>query len=443
MLRSRLCWELQWKGRSELLSWCVPCLATFVPRIRMGDAIKRLPPTDGKYGVARVGYDWVDKSRVETLSKDAGADREIMVFVWYPTDRVPIKKAAEYLPRAEVIAKSIGTEGMKDFWADTSAMVVSGKIASDTSEASPIATGKEPFPLIVFMPGLGVPSTAYTTLIEEVVSHGYIVASIEPTYEVPAVAFPDGRVVPFSGAATGRNQPSPPHGTREKFLTRMHAFDAPHLDRWAGDIHFAINQVTLLNRPAGMVAPFSGRVDLNNIAAWGHSFGGRAAARACQLDHRIRACLNGDGLATDGPIFRYAGAALPSQPFMWIELFHEPPSDEQLTQFQITRKDWNKNHQTQIATDEQELRECPGGSYHVSINLPGIDHFSFTDRPLIESEAKEDTERAIRALTAIETYTVAFFDRYLEQKNNSLLDESDKKTTGIVVERFVPADTRT
>jgi hypothetical protein len=79
-----------------------------------------------------------------------------------------------------------------------------------------------------------------------VVSHGYIVASIEPTYEVP-VAFPDERVVPFSEAATGRNQPTPPDETQERFLQRMHAFDAPHFDKWAADIRFTIDQVTSVN----------------------------------------------------------------------------------------------------------------------------------------------------------------------------------------------------
>ena len=387
-----------------------------------------------------MGYDWVDTSRIETLSKVAGVHREIMVFVWYPTDRAPIIKPAEYLPSAKLIAKSIGNEGMKDFWDDASALVVSGKVESDTSEASPIATGKVRFPLIVFMPGLGVPSTAYTTLIEEVVSRGYIVASIEPTYESPAVAFPDGRVIPFSQAATGRNQPAPPDETREKFLARMHAFDAPHLDRWAQDMRFTVDQVTMLSHAGEKAAPFSGRVDLSNIAAWGHSFGGRAAPRACQIDRRIKACLNADGLATDGPIFRYAGASLPSQPFMWMEVFHQPPSDEQLAQFQITRKDWDKNHQTQIETDEQELKECPGGSYHVSINLPGINHFSFTDRPLIRSDTKENTDQALGALAVIEKYTVAFFDRYLREEKDHSLDAPPKDQTGIVIEKFEPMD---
>ena len=50
-----------------------------------------------------------------------------MVFVWYPTDRVPIKKPAEYFPSAKLIARSISNEGTKDFWNDASAMVVSGR----------------------------------------------------------------------------------------------------------------------------------------------------------------------------------------------------------------------------------------------------------------------------------------------------------------------------
>ena len=124
---------------------------------------------------------------------------------------------------------------------------------------------------------------------------------------------------------------------------------------------------------------------------------------------------------------------------MWMEVFHEPPSDDQLAQYQITRKDWDKNHQTQITTNEQELRECPGGSYHVSIDLPGIDHFSFTDRPLIESDSKEDTDHALRALAAIERYTIAFFDKYLKQNSDQFLDSPSSEQNGVTIEKFEPA----
>ncbi|MGA8503408.1 MAG: hypothetical protein WB683_17785, partial [Candidatus Sulfotelmatobacter sp.] len=410
------------RAKISAVFFCSVYASVFCIAQQPASASKRLPAPRGKYAVARIGYDWVDRSRPETLSPIPDAHREIMVYVWYPAERGRKSKAADYLPGSESIARSSEGESMKSFWGDDWELVVSGRVETDTSETSPIAEGKELFPLIVFSPGLGVPSTAYTALIEEVVSHGYIVASIEPTYEVPAVVFPDGRVVPFSDAASGRHLPAPPGETREKFVQRMHAFDAPHFDRWAADIRFAIDQVTSVNVARKDAAPYSGRVDLNNVAAWGHSFGGRAAPRACQLDRRIKACLNADGLGPDGPIFTYAGVGLPSQPFLWMEVFHEPPTDAQLAPYKMTRKDWDKNHQTQLAVDEQELRACPGGSYHVSINLPGIEHSSFTDVPLIESENKEDADNAVRSLGVIEDYTIAFFDRYLKQGKSELLD---------------------
>ncbi len=390
--------------------------------------------------MARIGYDWVDKSRPETLSKIPDAHREIMVYVWYPTEKGGKDKAAEYLPGVQSIAKSSEGESMKSFWGDDWDLVVSERIEADTSEESAVAKGTERFPLVVFSPGLGVPSTTYTSLIEEVVSRGYIVAAIEPTYEVPAVAFPDGRVVPYSEEATGRKQPAPAGETREKFVQRMHAFDAPHFEKWAADIRFTIDQVASISVQAKNAAPFSGRVDLSNVAAWGHSFGGRGAPRACQLDRRIKACLNADGLGPDGPIFTYEGASLPSQPFLWMEVFHEPPTDAQLAPYKMTRQDWDKNHQAQLAIDEQQLRACPGGSYHLSINLPGIDHFSFTDKPLIESETKEEVGNAVRSLSVIEDYTIAFLDQYLKRGRSELLDGTTVRPAGVVLETFGAAN---
>jgi hypothetical protein len=416
---------------------CSVCASVVCVAQQLASASKRLPVPRGKYAVARIGYDWIDRSRPEALSNIPNAHREIMVYVWYPAEKGRNNKPAEYLPGVENLAKSSEVESMKNFWDDAWDLVVSGRIETDTFEKSPVAEGKERFPLVVFSPGLGVPSTTYTTLIEEVVSHGYIVASIEPTYEVP-VAFPDGRVVPFSEAATGRNQPTPPNENREKFLHRMHAFDAPHFDKWAADIRFTIDQVTSVNKAGNNAAPFSGRVDLSSIAAWGHSFGGRAAPRACQLDQRIKACLNADGLGSDGPIFTYEGASLPSQPFLWMEVFHEPPTDAQLAPYEITRKDWDKNHQAQLAINEKELKECPGDSYHVTINLPGIEHSSFTDMPLIESTTKEEVDNAVRSLGVIEDYTIAFLDRYLKQGKSELLDATTVRPAGVMLEIFAP-----
>ena len=36
---------------------------------------------------------------------------------------------------------------------------------------------------------------AYTTFLEDLASHGYVVAGIEPPYNAPAMQFPNGRVI--------------------------------------------------------------------------------------------------------------------------------------------------------------------------------------------------------------------------------------------------------
>jgi hypothetical protein len=82
----------------------------------------QLPHPSGRYGVARVGYDWVDRARPERYAEDSTVRREIMVYVWYPADlgvgpRVP----SEYLPHADAIAKSLDDVPGKieEFWGNS------------------------------------------------------------------------------------------------------------------------------------------------------------------------------------------------------------------------------------------------------------------------------------------------------------------------------------
>ena len=99
---------------------------------------------------------------------------------------------------------------------------------------------------------------------------------------------------------------------------------------------------------------------------------------------------------------------------MWLEVFHAPPTDAQLASFELTRAQWDKNHSEQLMKNEKELSEYPGPSYHITANLPGIEHFSFTDEPFITAKTKQDANRAADTLTVLNDYTRGFFDRYLK-----------------------------
>jgi hypothetical protein len=121
-----------------------------------------LPHSSGDFGVSRVAYDWVDVSRTETATNDSNAHRELMVYLWYPTDKKPMPTMrAQYLPGADKIAKDGSAKDAADFWGDSWPEVASGHIVTETSENAQIASGAEKFPLLLFVPGLGLSSTTW------------------------------------------------------------------------------------------------------------------------------------------------------------------------------------------------------------------------------------------------------------------------------------------
>jgi hypothetical protein len=316
-------------------------------------------------------------------------------------------------------------------------------VLNDTHKQSPIAVDDERFPLLLFSPAFGLSTTSYTAQIQEIVSHGYVVASIEP--DESAVAFPDGRVVhrakdvALAGKPTSADLSERSPEAWAEYLDRMHTAGMPYIESRAADIRFVINQLALLETSGRQTFPFEGRIDFHNIGVWGHSIGGRAATRACQLDGRIKACLNADGVGPDGPVFPYLSAGLPRQPFMWMETSQLPPAiDSILTSYKLVHKDdkeLQRGRQLQLIAKEQELEACPSGSYHLMLNDAGTNHYSFTDWRLIEADRQEDYDNASRALDPIEAYTVAFFDKYLKHQDTALLDEPLNTASAQVVLR--------
>lgn len=57
--------------------------------------VPRLEEPSGKYAVGREAFHWIDEHRVDSLSDDHHAHRELMVYVWYPA--VPDLDGAEQM----------------------------------------------------------------------------------------------------------------------------------------------------------------------------------------------------------------------------------------------------------------------------------------------------------------------------------------------------------
>jgi hypothetical protein len=164
--------------------------------------VPEIPYPSGPLGIGRIGCDWIDTSRPDNY--DPKRKRELMVYFWYPTAK-SIGAKGQYLPGAKQMDALPAIHGyMSQEFGRLWAPIVSGEISSHAIDHAPIASSRAPFPVVTFSHGLGSSGFQYTVLIEYLVSHGYVVASIEHTYTAKAIWFPDGRVI------TQRND-SPPN----------------------------------------------------------------------------------------------------------------------------------------------------------------------------------------------------------------------------------------
>src|SRR5581483_1407491 len=238
-----------------------------------------------------------------------------------------------------------------------------GAIFSHTVEGAPIAKSARRFPVVLFSHGLGSTGFNYTCLIENLVSHGYVVASIEHTYTALAVWFPDGRVV------LRRNEPPPAGLSPEERTKWVMAHTTETISDGAADVRFVLDRINSANGEAQQFR-LAGKMDLNRVAAMGHSAGAEFAARACQTDARFKACVDLDGgMVPVAALPEYPDGATLKQPLLFLEAYH-PESQMGGTPAE---------HAAYFKKKEEQLRTTRPGSYDVVLKSTGIAHPSFSD----------------------------------------------------------------
>ncbi|QRN94799.1 hypothetical protein JRI60_37655 [Archangium violaceum] len=341
-----------------------------------GHLLNRLPAPTGSYAVGTTTFDWVDTSRDETFSDAKKDKRELMVRVWYPASPPPRAQPAPYfLVRREGIAQLKG-DGL-----DTPARLLDFVHAHAVAEA-PLAADAR-FPVLLFSPGAGVPPTLYTSLLEELASHGYVVVATSHTYTTGAVIFPDGRYAPNTEEPGG-------------------LFGTPFFDVTVADLRFVLSQVRALDAGDAQ-GRFTGRLDLERVGVFGHSVGGAASAIICQKEPGVRACANIDGT------FQGSWKKGVTQPFLVMH----------------TRAIDDGTHRSFI-----EDRRAP--VYAVAVAQSG--HLTFSDLPLLlelmkayDSKVTADSldtgtlEPAERAASITRAWVLAFADERVKGSGESPL----------------------
>jgi hypothetical protein len=350
-----------------------------------------LPAPTGLYAIGRSEYDWIDPSRSDPLAPVAGTQRELVVWAWYPAVRVPGAPTAPYLPSkwAHLADQQHGLIGQQLHQSSSS-------IQTHSVEDAPLAPGATRYPVLIFEPGLGDLPTQYTTLLEDLASHGYVIFGVTPTYSSSVVVFPDGRVV--YGTDAGRlNTSGNPQTAADQLV-----------DLWSHDVIFVMNQLASLNAVSG--GRFSGRLDLGHLGTFGHSFGGATAAEVCHLDARCKAGIDLDGTMA-GEVVQ-TGLTIP---------------------FLVMQHDLGSCSDADCQTFEQGVRAVlrpvpPGKAYHLSI--AGTKHFNFSDFAIhslpiaLRLLGLLGTIDGQRGLEIVRAYDLAFFDTFLQGRQAPLLRSS-------------------
>jgi pimeloyl-ACP methyl ester carboxylesterase len=189
---------------------------------------------------------------------------------------------------------------------------------------------------------------------------------------------------------------------------------------WTSDTTFVVDQLQRLNDDSS--EKFAGRMDLQRLGMFGHSFGGATALEFCRQDSRCKAALDMDGI----PFGRVVSEGL-GKPGMFLLSDHsgemaDPGSRQVLAEIQSI------------------YGRLRNGRLYLVIRR--ANHFSFSDQILLNSQAAIRLLRLIRfggldgrrGLAISADYLHTFFDVYLNGAPAAALTSLSRKYQEVHIE---------
>ena len=374
------------------------------------------PTPGGPYAIGTLTYHWVDSDRTDVYSADATARRELMVQIWYPAkaaEPLPsLPPRAPYVQNADALAKALSR--LKNL-----PTVLFGQLKYVTTHAmfgTPVADEKSKYPVLIFLEGAIGFRQMNTFQVEALVSQGFVVAAIDQPHTAAVVAFPDGREVgalPLDQMMPLIHQSYNPMAVAPTFNGR--AFDKGIIPYLAADVSFTLNRLAALNQ-ADPNAVLTGRLNLQQMGAFGVSLGGIVGSEACRIEPRLRACL-----FMDAPMPVDVVKSGLQQPALWITRDAETMRLERRRSGGWSEADISE-HQTSMRTAFNNSR---GVRYFVQV--PDMFHVNLTDvpywSPLLPWLGITGPIDAQRAHNIINAYSRAFFNRHLLGRAEALIDD--------------------
>ncbi|MFF2851766.1 alpha/beta hydrolase family protein [Streptomyces sp. NPDC058001] len=332
-----------------------------------------------------------------------------MISIWYPTSSHHGCRRAPWLPPAatELFRQQVGQE------LQTPMDNVDFPL-THAYEGAPVKERRHGHPVVLFSPGYGAMRELCTALVQDLASQGFVVVTLDHTYEASIVEFPGGRL-------ELTRQPS--KATDEDFATALRVRQ--------DDTGFVLDELALLNAGRNVDAErrqlphgLRGSLDLSRIGMFGHSLGGATAAETMARDRRILA-----GVDLDGSIDGTVAATGLDRPFLLMSnADHGRHNDPSWAEFWSQLRGWRlelrlrrSGHQTY--TDLSPLVQ----QLERALPLP----------PEVVAALTHDigTINADQAVTAQRAYLNAFFDLHLLDRDCRLLSKPSPRYPDI---EFVP-----
>ena len=372
--------------------------------------IAKFPAPTGPFAVGTVVRHLVDVSRPETLAAGVNGRRELMIQIWYPAD--PAAKGTD--------ARYVMSPAEVGSFKDSQLLRLNTHALLD----APISNAHPRYPVLVYSPSWHGQRNQNTVLAEALASHGFVVVGIDHPYGSAVTVFPDGRVARAKLAEFW-------DVSSDDALKRSIQYIELQLAVRVKDVEFVADELARYSLP-GSNDQFSGRLDMSRLGVFGYSFGGAVAVQACWLDHRFRAVVD-----LDGALFADSARDGIEQPLLVMTDNGPPPSQSELTSSRLPHRRYAMLIEDQLQLLHLDMANH--GGYPLKID--GAGHTDFYDdlmtSPINWVRGYAGIGR-LRAMKIVSDYTVAFFERYLNDVQQPLLNGSSPQFPQVTLEISSP-----
>jgi dienelactone hydrolase len=357
-----------------------------------------LPSPTGSFALGRAQYAWINPKTSE----------ELAVWIWYPARPSSTARPAEYLPAPwrRALRERQGTFLRSFFKRDPLT------VGTHTKSNAAVAPDRRAYPVVVLRQGGSALTIDFTSIAEDLASHGYIVAGFDAPARSFVVVTSDGRTI---ARAPENNVENANGDLSDPVVGRL-------LAMWTSDTRFVVDQLERVNN-GSVSTPFAGRMDVARLAMVGHSFGGATALQFCHEDIRCRAAIDMDGI----PFGTVVSEGL-HKPAMFLLSDHSREVADPASQ--------------KVVQEIQSIYDrLPLPRLHATIRT--ANHFTFSDQSLLNSQAALALLRltgfggldARRGLAMSADFVRTFFDAAVNGASPAALAQVSERYPEVVIPR--------